>query len=53
MDPAVKALVSSGYADDPTMADHRAYGFSGVIAKPYKGEELSRELHRVLTGCDE
>jgi PAS domain S-box-containing protein len=49
MDPAVKALVSSGYATDPIMADHRAYGFCGVIAKPYRGEELSRELHRVLS----
>ncbi len=47
-DPAIKAIASSGYSNDPIMADYQTYGFSGVIAKPYTGEELSRELHKVL-----
>jgi len=48
IDPAVKAIVSSGYSDDPVMAHHRAYGFSGVLAKPYSFEDLIETLHQVL-----
>ena len=48
MDPDVKAIVSSGYSNDPIMADYRRYGFSGVVTKPYGAEELIEELHRVL-----
>ncbi|MFC1718608.1 ATP-binding protein [Candidatus Poribacteria bacterium] len=49
MDPNAKAIVSSGYSNDPVMADFKKYGFSGVIAKPYKMQELSIELNRVIT----
>ena len=52
IDPEVKAIVSSGYSNDPIMADYRKYGFRGVIAKPYKLRELSEELHRVIMGKD-
>ena len=48
LDPAVKAVVSSGYANDPIMANHREYGFLGVVPKPYRVEEMSRVLARVL-----
>jgi PAS domain S-box-containing protein len=48
IDPQIKAIVSSGYSDDPIMADFRQFGFSGVAAKPYKIEELSRTLQAVL-----
>lgn len=47
-DPFVKAIVSSGYSNDPVMANYKQYGFSGIIAKPYKIEELGRVLHNVL-----
>jgi CheY-like chemotaxis protein len=49
-DPAVKAIVSSGYSNDPVMANHKAYGFTDIIAKPYKIPELSRVLNKVLSG---
>ncbi|MDY7039539.1 MAG: response regulator, partial [Chloroflexota bacterium] len=49
MDPDVKAIVSSGYSNDPIMSDPRQYGFSGVIAKPYEIEDLSKVLHRVVS----
>jgi CheY-like chemotaxis protein len=48
IDPQVKAIVSSGYSDDPIMADFRKYGVSEVIAKPYRVSELSKILQRVI-----
>jgi CheY-like chemotaxis protein len=46
IDPAVKAVISSGYADDPIMQDFRAHGFAGAIAKPYTIEKLTELLRR-------
>ncbi len=48
IDPKVKAIVSSGYSNDPIMAAFREYGFRGVIAKPYKTRELSQVMHEVM-----
>jgi CheY-like chemotaxis protein len=48
MDPDAKAIVSSGYADDPIMAAYKEYGFSGAIAKPFRLDALKNELVRVL-----
>ena len=47
-DPEVRAVVSSGYADHPIMANYRDYGFQGGIAKPYKICGLSEVLRKVL-----
>ena len=49
IDPQVKAIVSSGYSDDPIMANFKEYGFSEVIAKPYRVVELSKILQRVIS----
>ena len=35
VDPEVRAIVSSGYCNDPAMGEFERYGFSGVLAKPY------------------
>jgi two-component system cell cycle sensor histidine kinase/response regulator CckA len=48
IDPQVKVVVSSGYSDDPIMADCQKYGFNGVIAKPYKISELGKILNQVI-----
>jgi len=48
MDSRVKGIVSSGYSNDPAMADYKFYGFSGVVAKPYSIQELGQELAKVL-----
>jgi PAS domain S-box-containing protein len=48
IDPEVKAIVSSGYSNDPVMADFEAYGFVGVIPKPYEMRSLSEMLKQVV-----
>ena len=48
IDPEIKAIVSSGYSNDPIMFEYSAYGFKGVIAKPYEIQELSKTLYEVL-----
>jgi len=47
-DPAAIAIVSSGYSNDPIMSNCEAYGFKGVIKKPYRIEELSDALRDLL-----
>jgi PAS domain S-box-containing protein len=44
IDPDVKGIVSSGYSSDPILANFRKYGFCGMIAKPYKTEDLQNVL---------
>ena len=48
INPEVKAIVSSGYSNDPIMADFENYGFVGRIAKPHKTNELYRVIQNVL-----
>ena len=48
IDPHVKAVVSSGYASDPVVANYRDYGFSAVLNKPYRLQEMSKVLHDLL-----
>jgi DNA-binding NtrC family response regulator len=48
IDPLVKAVVSSGYADDPVMVDYERYGFRGALAKPYEIVNLRQTLARVM-----
>ena len=50
IDPHVRVVVSSGYANDPVMANYRQYNFRGACPKPYKVTELSGVLHRVIHG---
>ena len=35
LDQTAQVLCSSGYADDPVMANFAAYGFRGSLPKPY------------------
>lgn len=50
IDPAARVVVSSGYSNDPIMADFRSYGFVGSIAKPYQLEELEETVRQALAG---
>ncbi len=50
IDPAARAIVSSGYSTDAVMANYAQYGFVGIVVKPYTIDDLGRELQRVLGG---
>jgi signal transduction histidine kinase/ActR/RegA family two-component response regulator len=52
IDPCVKAVVSSGYSHDPIMSEFGKHGFSGMLAKPYRMEKLSKALDEVLFSPD-
>jgi len=48
IDPGVKAIVSSGYFNDPVLADFRKYGFKGAMAKPYDKKNLKEVLEKLF-----
>lgn len=48
IDPDVKTIVSSGYSDDPILSEYQAYGFRGVLLKPYRIAEMGKVLENVL-----
>ena len=50
IDPDAKAIVSSGYSTGPIMSDFKAYGFSGVITKPYRIADMGATLQLVING---
>ncbi|MFH0822421.1 MAG: PAS domain S-box protein [Pseudomonadota bacterium] len=49
-DPEIRAVATSGYSTDPVMQDYRAYGFSGVLVKPFNVKELGDALRDVVYG---
>ena len=48
-DPEVKAVVSTGYANDPAVLDFASYGFSGKLTKPYKINDLKNILVQLIS----
>jgi len=50
IDPEVKAIVYSGYSDDPVLSNFQEYGFKGMMPKPFESQSLSKVLHEVLKG---
>jgi PAS domain S-box-containing protein len=47
-DPGVRAIVSSGYSNDPVMAEPARYGFRGVLTKPFKLESLREKVSGII-----
>lgn len=41
LDPEIVAIVSSGYANDPIMANYKDHGFVALLTKPFSLEDLS------------
>ncbi|MGC8827572.1 MAG: PAS domain-containing protein, partial [Anaerolineae bacterium] len=48
LDPGARAVVISGYSNDPIMARYTEYGFDGVVAKPLNLEHMKAVLLKVL-----
>jgi CheY-like chemotaxis protein len=48
IDPQARAIVSSGYSNDPIMARFTEYGFKGVAAKPYNIKTLSQAVQDAM-----
>jgi CheY-like chemotaxis protein len=47
-DPAIKAIISSGYTNDPVVENFSQYGFSGRLTKPYKITDLKNLLEQLM-----
>ena len=47
LDPAVKAVVSSGYSDSSAIAEYESRGFRACLTKPYTVDAL-RDMLNVL-----
>jgi CheY-like chemotaxis protein len=50
IDPEIKAIVSSGYSDDPVLANFQEHGFKGLLPKPFESRSLGQVLREVLKG---
>ncbi|ETR70941.1 MAG: response regulator receiver protein [Candidatus Magnetoglobus multicellularis str. Araruama] len=48
INPDAKVVVSSGYSNDPIMANYEDYGFCGVVPKPYTKAQLSALLNTLV-----
>ncbi|NOY53599.1 MAG: hypothetical protein GXP58_08265 [Deltaproteobacteria bacterium] len=49
MDPAVKAVLASGYVNELFLEDYQNEGFCGLLTKPYQVTELKELLDRLLS----
>jgi CheY-like chemotaxis protein len=48
VDPDVKAIVSSGYTNDPCVQEFARFGFAGILAKPYKINDMKTLLEQMV-----
>lgn len=52
INPDAKVIVSSGYSNDPAMANCQEYGFVAAVVKPYQLQELTNVINQVLVNAD-
>jgi PAS domain S-box-containing protein len=48
IDPTVKAIVCSGYDNNPIMDHYQQYGFKGALIKPFQVSDLKKTLFRII-----
>ncbi|MBL8151415.1 MAG: PAS domain S-box protein [Blastocatellia bacterium] len=48
VDKNVKAIVCSGYSEDPVMSNYEQYGFKGVLSKPFDLEDLEKIIDSII-----
>ena len=53
LDPDIRAIVASGYANDPVMANFREYGFLDVLHKPYQLRDLEKSLGGIFDAAED
>jgi PAS domain S-box-containing protein len=46
--PQLQAIVSSGYSEDPVMAQFKEFGFAAIAPKPYTKRQLAQALKTAL-----
>ena len=46
--PELPVFVSSGYSDDPVIANPTMYGFKDSIRKPYSSQEIADMLAKYI-----
>ena len=47
-DPSVKAVIASGYVDEPVVEHYKDYGFQGALKKPFSFEEFEEMVKTVI-----
>jgi PAS domain S-box-containing protein len=47
LDPDIRAIVASGYSNDPVMANFRKHGFLDALNKPYQLRDLEKSLEGI------
>ena len=52
IDPQVKAIVASGYFNDPVMKDFQDYGFKAAMPKPFVMKDLKEVIENALSAED-
>ena len=52
-DPDIRAIVASGYSNDPVMANFREYGFLDALHKPYQLRDLEKSLEGIGDAAEE
>lgn len=50
IDPSVRALIMSGYSNDPVIVDPGRHGFKGVLVKPFVGIKLQEFVAKAMVG---
>jgi two-component system, cell cycle sensor histidine kinase and response regulator CckA len=48
IDPEIRAIIASGYVDDPVIEHYGNYGFRGALKKPFNGEEMKTLVEKIL-----
>ena len=48
IDPKIKCIAVSGYANDPIFINHKEYGFDTVVRKPFKVQHLSKLIQDLM-----
>jgi len=50
VDPDVRAIVATGYSNDPIISKFREHGFRGALPKPFTLDQLKTALHDAIAG---